>query len=50
MGLFEEASDCVGHHIGLLCFRCRAGAVKDCNNGNEGNRVGEGDLGVFGAF
>jgi hypothetical protein len=29
MGLFEEASDRVGHHVGLLCFRCRAGAVTD---------------------
>jgi hypothetical protein len=34
MGLFEEASDRVGCHVGLLCFRHRAGAVKDCNNGN----------------
>jgi hypothetical protein len=29
MGLFEKASDRVGHHVGLLCFRCQAGAVKD---------------------
>jgi hypothetical protein len=28
MGLFEEASDCVGHHVGLLCFRCWAGAIR----------------------
>jgi hypothetical protein len=42
MGLFEEASDCVGHHVGLLCFRHWVGAVKDCNDGNEGNCVGKG--------
>jgi hypothetical protein len=50
MGLFEEASDCAGHHIGLLCFRCRAGAVKDCNDGSEGNCVGKGKLRVIDAF
>ncbi len=50
MGLFEEASGCVKCHVGLLCFRCRAGAVKDCNYDNEGNRVDEGNLRVFGAF
>ncbi len=50
MGLFEEVSDCVGHHVGLLCFRCQVGARKDCNNGNEGNCVGEGKLRVVGAF
>ncbi len=50
MGLFKEASDCVGRHARLLCFRCRAGAVKDCNDGNEGNHVGKGNLRVIGAF
>jgi hypothetical protein len=50
MGLFEEASDCVGHHVGLLYFRCQAGAVKDCNDGDECNCVGEGKFRVFGAF
>jgi hypothetical protein len=50
MGLFEEASDCVGCHVGLLCFRCHVVAVKDCYDGNEGNRVGEGKLRVLGAF
>jgi hypothetical protein len=50
MGLFEEASDHVGSHVGLLCFRCRAVAVKDCNDGNEGNCIGEGNLRVFGDF
>ncbi len=50
MDLFEEASDRIGHHVGLLCFRCWAGAVKDCNYGNEGDRVGKGKLRVFGTF
>ncbi len=50
MGLFEEASDCVGPHVSLLCFRCRAGAVKYCNDGNEGNCIGKGKLRVLGAF
>ncbi len=50
MGLFEEVSDCVGHHVGLLCFRFRARAIKDCNDGNEGNCIGEGNLKVFSAF
>jgi hypothetical protein len=50
MGLFEEASDCVRHHVGLFCFRRQAGAVKDCNDGDEGNRVGKGKLRVLGAF
>ncbi len=50
MGLFEEVSDGFVHHVGLLCFRCRAGAVKYCNDGNEGNCVGKGKLRVFGAF
>ena len=50
MGLFEEGSDCVGRHVGLLCFRCRMGAVKDCNDGNEGNCVGKGDLRARGPF
>jgi hypothetical protein len=48
MGLFEEASDCIGHQ-GLLCFRHWAGAAKDCNDGNEGNRVGKG-VRVLGAL
>ena len=50
MGLFEEAKDRVGNHVGLLCFRCRVGAVKDCNDGNEGNCIGKGKLRVLGAF
>ncbi len=50
MGLFEVASDHVGHHVGLLCFWCQAGAIKDCNDGNEGNHVGKGNLRVIGAF
>jgi hypothetical protein len=50
MGLFEEASDHVGHHVGLLCFRCWVGAIKDCNDGNEGNRIGKCELRVLGAF
>ncbi len=50
MGLFEEASDCIGLHVGLLCIRCQVGAVRDCNYGIEGNRVGKGKLRVLGAF
>ncbi len=50
MGLFEEANDCVGHHLSGLCFRRRVGAVMDCNDGNEGNCVGKGKLRVLGAF
>ncbi len=50
MGLFEEASDCVGHHFGLLGFRCQTGAIKDCNDDNEGNSIGEGELRELGAF
>ncbi len=50
MGLFEEASDHAGCHVGLLCFRCLVGAVKDGNDGNEGNCIGKGDLRVIGAF
>jgi hypothetical protein len=49
MCLFEEASDRVRHHVGLLCFRRLAGAVKDCNDGNEGNCIGEGKFRVLGA-
>ncbi len=50
MGLFEEANDCVERNIGLLCFRRRAVAVKDCNDGNEGNCISKGKLRVLGAF
>jgi hypothetical protein len=50
MGLFEEVSDRVGHHFGLLCFRCQAGAIKDCNDGDEGNCLGKSNLRVIGAF
>ncbi len=50
MGLFEEASDRIEHHVGLLCCRCLAGAVKDCNDGNEGNHIGKGKLRIFGTF
>jgi hypothetical protein len=49
MGLFEEASDPVGRHVGLLCFRYRARAIKDCNDGNEGNCIGKGKLRVLSA-
>jgi hypothetical protein len=50
MGLFEEASDHIRSQVGLLCFRCRGGVVKDCNDGNEGNCISEGNLVVIGAF
>ena len=50
MGLFEEASDRVGRHVSLLCFRRQAGGIKDCNDGNVGNRIGKGKLRVLGAF
>jgi hypothetical protein len=50
MGLFEEGSNCIGHHVGFLCFRRRAGGIKDCNYGDEGNPVGKGKLRVLGAF
>ena len=50
MGLCEEGSDCVGRHVGLLCFRCRMGAVKDCNDGNEGDCLGEGNVRVIAAL
>jgi hypothetical protein len=48
--LFEEASDCVGHHFGLFGFRRRMGAIKDCNDDDDGNRIGKGKLRVLGAF
>ncbi len=50
MGLFEEASDCLGCHVGLLCSGGQVGAIKDCNDGNEGNCIGRGNLRVIGAF
>jgi hypothetical protein len=50
MGLFEEASDRIRHHVRLLCFRCQVGAIKDCNFGDEGICVGKGDSRVIGAF
>jgi hypothetical protein len=50
MGLFEEASDRVWCHFGLFGFRCRTGAIKDCDDDNKGNCVGEGKLKVLGAF
>jgi hypothetical protein len=50
MGLFEEASECLGHHFSLLGFRRQMGAVKDCNYDNEGNHIGKGELRVLGAF
>ncbi len=50
MGLFEKASDCTGHHFGLLGFRRRTGAIKDCNDDNEGNHICKGELRVLGAF
>ncbi len=50
MGLFEEVSDCIGHHFGLLGFRHGTGAVKDCDDDNEGNCIGKGKLRVLGAF
>ncbi len=49
MHLFEEASDHVEHHVGLLCLKRRTGAVKDCNDGNEGNCIGKSKLRVLGA-
>ncbi len=50
MGFFEEVSDCVGHHFSFLGFRCRTGAVKDCNDDDEGNCIGKGKLRVLDAF
>jgi hypothetical protein len=50
LGLFQEGSDCVGHHVRSFCFRHRAGAIKDCNDGNEGTCVGKGELRVLSAF
>jgi len=50
MGLFEEASDCIGLHVGLLCFRRPVGAIRDRNNGNEDSHIGKGKLRVRGAF
>jgi hypothetical protein len=50
MGLFEEGSDPAGRHVGLLCFRPWVEAIKDCNDGDEGNRVGKGELRVLSAF
>jgi hypothetical protein len=50
MGLFEEVKDRIKCHVGLLCFRCRMGAGKDCNDDNEGNCIGKGKLRVLGAF
>ncbi len=50
MGLFEEVSDCVGHHFGMLGFRHWTGAIKDCNDDDEGNRISKGKLRVLGAF
>jgi hypothetical protein len=64
MVLFEEASDCIGRHNGLidcqltpssrgsnlLGFWSRSGAIEDCNDDNEGNRVDKGKLRVLGAF
>ncbi len=63
VGLFEEAGDCISLHDGweLLSFlanegsislgkRCRAVAVEDCDDDDQGNGVGEGKLRVLGAF
>jgi hypothetical protein len=36
--------------LALKLLRCQAGAVKDCNDGNEGNVVGKGELRVLAAF
>ncbi len=36
--------------VGLLGFRSWTGAVKDCNDDNEDNCVGKGELRVLGAF
>jgi hypothetical protein len=49
MSLFEEASDRI-RHDGLLCFRRWVRAVKDCNDGNEGNGIGKGKSRLLGAF
>ncbi len=48
--LLDGISDHVGCSVGLLCFRCQAGGVKGCSDGNEGNCMGKHDLGVFCAF
>ncbi len=63
VGLFEEAGDCVSVHDGwqLLSLlansgsislgkRCRAVAVEDCHDDDQGNGVGKGNLRVLGAF
>jgi hypothetical protein len=50
MGLFEEVSDHAGRHFCLFGFRRLTGGVKDCNDDNEGNRIGKGKLRALGAF
>ncbi len=36
--------------VGLLGFRSQTGAVKDCNDDNEGNCIGKGKLRILGEF
>ncbi len=63
VGLFEEAGDCISVHDGwellsLLVNKgsislgkwCRMVAVEDCDDDDQGNRVGKGKLRVLGAF
>jgi hypothetical protein len=63
VGLFEEAGDCISVHDGweLLSLlankgsiscgkRCRTVAVEDCNDDDQGDKVGEGKFSVLGAF
>jgi hypothetical protein len=43
--------DCIGRHGNLVGF-CwgQAGAVKDCNDDNQGNGIGSGKLGGIAVF
>jgi hypothetical protein len=63
IGLFEEVADCISVHDGweLLSLlankgsisldkRCRAVAVEDCDDDDQGNGVGKGKLSVLSAF
>jgi hypothetical protein len=50
MGLFEEVSERVGRHFGLLGFRRQTGSVKVCNDDDEVNCLGKGGMRVPGAF
>ncbi len=63
VGLFEEAGDCGSIHDGWellrllanegsisLGKRCRTVSVEDCDDDDQGDRVGQGELRVLGAF